>query len=101
MKDGFQIGVSGAGDGCDFITFSGRKAEWNMRAMKEPDELPCAQRLCTVEHSELTALTKMQSNSPVDVRAESTNKKSRLDFQVTTLWSADFWRRFGTGLIEQ
>jgi hypothetical protein len=101
MKDGFQIGVSGADDGCDYITVSGRKADWNMRAMKEPDERACAERFCTREHPELTDLTKMPWNSPVDVRAESTDKKSRLDFQVTTLWPVEFWRSFGKGPIDR
>jgi hypothetical protein len=57
--------------------------------------------VCTLEHPELTDLTKMPWNSPVDVRAESTDKKSRLDFQVTTLWPVEFWRPFGEGPINQ
>ena len=102
MKEGFQIGLSGADENCDYITFDGRKANWNLRANKTQDEMACAERFCRAKHPELVKLTKMPQNSPVDIHAESADKTRSRDFQVTSVWPDDFWKPFGAeGRIEQ
>jgi hypothetical protein len=101
LREGFQIGVSGADESCDYMTFSGRKAEWNMRAMKSFDEVACAKRLCDVEYPDFPELTKQPTDSPVDVCASSHDANRHLQFQVTSVWDKDFWRPFGdAGEIE-
>jgi hypothetical protein len=96
MKDGFQIGATGADENCDTITFSGRREDWGIRGAKVSDEIACAKRFCSAEHPKLTLFTKMPTDSEVDVLAESPDKKEKsLKLQVAGLWPEGFLQRFG------
>jgi hypothetical protein len=96
MKEGFQIGATGADDNCDTITFSGRREDWGIRGAKVPDEKACAKRFCNAEHPKLTLFTKMPTDSEVDVLVESPDKQEKaVKLQVVGLWPEDFLQRFG------
>ena len=102
MEDAIQLGIYGADEDCNFLTFGGRRTNWKTNpATKKQDELTCARRFCGAVHPELTALTEIQQDSEIDILAQSPDKRSTLNLQVTSVWPEDFWKPLASGAVDK
>ena len=102
MEEGIQIGIYGSDEDCNILTFGGRRANWKINvALRKQEEMACAQRFCNDVHPELTNLTGMLQDSEVDVLAESSDKRSALKLQITSVWPPDFWEPLARGAVDK